>query len=194
MKTKSEILFEGFLTANNLPFEKIQEQTTRTPDYRISVGGSEIIFELKELAADKNFGVVKDPAYPHIKSKLAHIGRSCSAQDRKLKEANPVRGQTENSLGSLDLQQHRSGLSVVRHRAHGLHGCYVRCVHDPRKQRDQGRIGLVQRQGPDAPGNEKHVVQRRRPSIRPGWKDDGHALRERLRQGQNSLRPVAPLL
>jgi len=34
-------LFEGFLTANNLPFEKIQEQTTRTPDYRISVGGSE---------------------------------------------------------------------------------------------------------------------------------------------------------
>jgi len=74
MKTKSETLFEGFLTANNLPFEKIQEETTRTPDYRISVGGGEIIFELKELAADENFGVVKDPAYPHIKSNSRTLG------------------------------------------------------------------------------------------------------------------------
>ncbi len=153
MKTKSEILFEGFLTANNLPFEKIQEQTTRTPDYRISVGGSEIIFELKELAADKNFGVVKDPAYPHIKSNSRTLG-------------DHVRRRIESSKKQIQFGAKQKIPSV----------------------------GLVQRQGPDAPGNEKHVVQRRRPSMRPGWKDDGHALRERLRQGQNSLRPVAPLL
>jgi hypothetical protein len=74
MKTKSETLFEGFLTANNLPFEEIKEQTTPRPDYRVSVGGGEIIFELKELAADENFGVVEDPACPHIKSHSRTLG------------------------------------------------------------------------------------------------------------------------
>lgn len=54
MKTKSEGLFEGFLTTNNLPFEKIEVDTTPRPDYRVSVGGGEIIFELKELAEDEN--------------------------------------------------------------------------------------------------------------------------------------------
>jgi hypothetical protein len=49
MKTKSEKLFEGFLAANNLPFAKIEENTTARPDYRVSVGDSEIIFEVKEL-------------------------------------------------------------------------------------------------------------------------------------------------
>jgi hypothetical protein len=74
MRTKSESLFEGFLATNNLPFEKIEEDTTPRPDYRISVGGSEIIFELKELAEDGNFGEVKDPAYPHIKSSSRTLG------------------------------------------------------------------------------------------------------------------------
>src|SRR5664279_1189479 len=69
MKTKSEILFEGFLAANNLPFEKIEEKdNARRPDYRVSVGGGEVIFEVKELSEDENFGVVKDPAHPHVKS------------------------------------------------------------------------------------------------------------------------------
>jgi hypothetical protein len=75
MKTKSDGLFEGFLTTNNLPFEKIkEEENTKTPDYRVSVGGSEIIFEVKELTEDENFGVVKDPAYPHIKSSSRTLG------------------------------------------------------------------------------------------------------------------------
>jgi hypothetical protein len=51
MKTKSEGLFEGFLATNNLPFEKIKEDTTPRPDYCVFVGGSEIIFELKELSS-----------------------------------------------------------------------------------------------------------------------------------------------
>ena len=74
MKTKSESLFEEFLTVNNLPFEKIKEDTTPRPDYRVSVGGSEIIFELKELAENGNFGVVKYPTYPHIKSSSRTVG------------------------------------------------------------------------------------------------------------------------
>jgi hypothetical protein len=74
MKTKSESLFEEFLTINNLAFGKIEEDTSPRPDYLVSVGGIEIIFEVKELAEDENFGVVKDPAYPHIKSASRTLG------------------------------------------------------------------------------------------------------------------------
>ena len=74
MRTKSEALFEGFLAANNLRFEKIMEDTTPRPDYRVSVGGHEIIFELKELAEDRNFAVIKDPSYSHIKSSSRTVG------------------------------------------------------------------------------------------------------------------------
>src|SRR5258708_33090708 len=74
MKTKSEGLFEGFLATNNLPFEKIEEEDTPRPDYRVSVNGCVIIFEIKELAEGGNFGVVKDPAYPHIKSSSRTVG------------------------------------------------------------------------------------------------------------------------
>jgi hypothetical protein len=74
MKTESEGLFEAFLITNNLSFEKIKEDTAPRPDYRVSIGGSEIIFELKELAEDGNFGVVKDPAHPHIKSSSRTMG------------------------------------------------------------------------------------------------------------------------
>jgi hypothetical protein len=67
-------LFEEFLTINNLRFEKINEGDTPRPDYRVSVVVGEIIFELKELAEDENFGVVKDAAYPHIKSSSRTAG------------------------------------------------------------------------------------------------------------------------
>jgi len=74
MKTKSEGLFEGFLATNNLPFEKIEVDTTPRPDYRVTVGGGEIIFELKELVEDENFGVIEDPKFPHIRSSSRTVG------------------------------------------------------------------------------------------------------------------------
>ena len=74
MRTKSEALFEKFLDDNNLAFEEIKEDTTSRPDYLVSVGNAKIIFELKELAEDENFGVVKDPNHPHIKSSSRTIG------------------------------------------------------------------------------------------------------------------------
>lgn len=74
MKTKSEGLFEEFLATNNLSFERIAVDTTPRPDYRVSVGCGEIIFELKELAEDGNFGVIKDPNFPHIKSSSRTVG------------------------------------------------------------------------------------------------------------------------
>jgi hypothetical protein len=83
MKTKSESLFEEFLAVNNLPFEKIKEDTAPRPDYRVSVGGCVIIFEIKELAEDRNFGVVKDPAYPDIKSSSRIVGRHIRRRIKK---------------------------------------------------------------------------------------------------------------
>lgn len=74
MKTKSEGLFEEFLTTNKLLFEKIKEDTSRRPDYRVFVSGCKIIFEIKELTEDKNFGVVRDPDRPDIKSSSRTMG------------------------------------------------------------------------------------------------------------------------
>jgi len=75
MKTKSENIFEQFLATNDLPFEKIEEEENiRTPDYRVTIGSADIIFEIKELEKDENFEVIKDPAYPHIKSSSRTLG------------------------------------------------------------------------------------------------------------------------
>jgi hypothetical protein len=74
MKTESEELFERFLNDNCITFEKIKEDTTPRPDYLVKVGTAQIIFELKELAEDENFDVVKDLAYPHIKSHSRTLG------------------------------------------------------------------------------------------------------------------------
>lgn len=74
MKTKSEELFEKFLDANHVPFEKIKEDSTPRPDYLVSIGDLKLVFEIKELAEDEKFGVVKDPALPHIKSHSRTIG------------------------------------------------------------------------------------------------------------------------
>ncbi len=66
MKTKSEELIEKFLAQNNVPFEKIEEETSHRPDYLITVGNLQLMFEVKELVKDKDFGVVKDLSMPHI--------------------------------------------------------------------------------------------------------------------------------
>jgi len=87
MKTKSEVLFEAFLAANNLPFEKIEEKVSSPrPDYRVSIGHGEIIFEVKQLEEDGNFGVVKDPTSPDIKSSSRAVGRHIRRRIRKSKE------------------------------------------------------------------------------------------------------------
>lgn len=77
MKTKSEELFERFLATNKLQFEKIEavkKTAAHRPDYLVSIGNLQLIFEVKELSEDDNFGVVEDPAYPHIKSNSRTLG------------------------------------------------------------------------------------------------------------------------
>ena len=89
IQTKSECLFEGFLATNNLPFEKIEVDTTPRPDYRVSVGGTEIIFELKELAEDGNFGVVKDPTYPQFNGKDQMLQEGKDTSFGAVKQSDP---------------------------------------------------------------------------------------------------------
>jgi hypothetical protein len=163
MKTKSESLFEEFLAGNKLPFEKIKEDITPRPDYRVSAGGSEIVFELKELAEDKNFDVVKDPACPYIKSSSRTVG-------------DHVRRRIESSKNQIQFGA-RQGIPSVLLIYNNIDSVFqdfgteprdfiaaiVRRIYDPPEQRNQGRIGLVQRRGQDAPGEQEHLVQRRRP-------------------------------
>ena len=73
-KTTSEGAFEDFLTEKGLTFEKIQEAATPRPDYLVRAGDLELIFEVKELADDDNFGVVSDPSRPDIRSHSNTIG------------------------------------------------------------------------------------------------------------------------
>jgi hypothetical protein len=53
MKTRSEILFERFLAENGLAFSPIPVGAGRTPDYGVSIGGVEIVFEVKEIVAER---------------------------------------------------------------------------------------------------------------------------------------------
>ena len=61
VKTKSEDVFESFLAQNDLAFKKIEVDTSVAgqfrPDYLVQTGDSELIFEVKELTADENFGI-----------------------------------------------------------------------------------------------------------------------------------------
>ena len=77
MKTKSEHLFETFLIANKVRFEKIEEikeKGERRPDYLVTLGNLHLVFEIKELAEDDNFGVVGDPTKQNIKSHSRTVG------------------------------------------------------------------------------------------------------------------------
>ncbi len=72
IKTKGEITFEKFCTDNGLSFEKIEEETTPTPDYLITVEGIKIYVEIKQIDEDKKFapeGMLRTPG-SHIRKKI----------------------------------------------------------------------------------------------------------------------------
>lgn len=99
MKTKAEQLFEDFLTGNSLGFEKIKEASTPRPDYYVLLGELKLVFELKELAEDDNFGMMKDPQHPHIKSNSRTVGEHIRRRIERSKRQ--VRYGAEQSLPSV---------------------------------------------------------------------------------------------
>jgi hypothetical protein len=55
MSTKSEELFEAFLTANGIAFsriEEVKEAGAKRPDYLVELDGASMIFEVKQLGDD----------------------------------------------------------------------------------------------------------------------------------------------
>lgn len=50
-KTRSELAFERFLAEHEIPFRPIPTGAKKTPDYDVTVAGTEIIFELKEIVS-----------------------------------------------------------------------------------------------------------------------------------------------
>ena len=72
MKTTSEREFERFLTENELLFERVEETTTRRPDYLVQIGDAKLFFEVKEISEDEDF---TPPSYQrtlgdHIRAKI----------------------------------------------------------------------------------------------------------------------------
>jgi hypothetical protein len=74
MKTISEAAFERFLFENHLAFNKVQESATPRPDYLVHVRDVELVFEVKELTTDENFGDGDGPAPPIIRTRSRIIG------------------------------------------------------------------------------------------------------------------------
>jgi hypothetical protein len=76
MKTKSEEVFEDFLTRNNLEFEKINVEDSPRPDYLVKMSTLSLIFEVKELGADESFktkrftGMKRIPG-EHLRKKIS---------------------------------------------------------------------------------------------------------------------------
>jgi hypothetical protein len=56
MKTRSEILFERFLVENSIAFRSIPVGSGRTPDYGVTLGAVEVVFEVKENVTERAWG------------------------------------------------------------------------------------------------------------------------------------------
>jgi hypothetical protein len=55
-KTHSELLFERFLSEHAIPFRPIPVGPGKTPDYGVTIAGAQIVFEVKEIVADRAWG------------------------------------------------------------------------------------------------------------------------------------------
>lgn len=75
-KTKSEEVFEDFLSRHQLPSEPIPVADSPRPDYLVTCGTIKVVFEVKELSEDENFSnelmkVSSRIVGDHVRSKIA---------------------------------------------------------------------------------------------------------------------------
>jgi len=72
MKTESEKLFEHFCVTKSISCEKIEEESSKRPDYLISISGLKVVAEVKQLNPNK-----EDKAkYKEFKEKGFAVGDS----------------------------------------------------------------------------------------------------------------------
>jgi hypothetical protein len=72
LKTKAEILFEEFCDSNYILWEKIEEGTTPTPDYRVILNDYVVYVEVKQIDKDNNFSTASSSRTvgSHIREKI----------------------------------------------------------------------------------------------------------------------------
>ncbi len=85
-KTKSESVFETFLSQHQISFEPIPASESRRPGYLVTCGSAKIVFEVKELSVDENFSmepltVSSRIVGDHIRSKITRTRRSVRWDD-----------------------------------------------------------------------------------------------------------------
>lgn len=54
-KTRSELLFESFCVVNGLPWTRVEEGSTPTPDYLVHMRSGQVYFEIKQIDEDAEF-------------------------------------------------------------------------------------------------------------------------------------------
>jgi hypothetical protein len=77
-QTKSEMMFERFLSTNGIEFRPIATDEQRTPDYEVVISNNELIFEIKELGADPTFhqeAVHSRTVGKHVRKKIKHASK-----------------------------------------------------------------------------------------------------------------------
>jgi hypothetical protein len=84
-RTKSEAIFERFLSLHGIAFRRVTTGEQRTPDYEVAIGGIDLIFEVKELAYDPSFE--REPVHSgtvggHIRKRIKQASKQIqSASD-----------------------------------------------------------------------------------------------------------------
>jgi hypothetical protein len=92
-QTESERVFEQFCTAAGIPFSRILEEATPTPDYTIRLGGQDVVVEVKEidptpeeqeserLIAERGHGlVIGGTPGEHVRKKIAKSSAQIKAR------------------------------------------------------------------------------------------------------------------
>ncbi|HEY6340564.1 MAG TPA: hypothetical protein VIY49_03655 [Bryobacteraceae bacterium] len=80
-RTKSEGLFERFLTDNGLEFERIREDTSSRPDYLVRIAETNVIFEIKEISKDEIFDA---PGVVHSNTVGSYVRESINSSRKQI--------------------------------------------------------------------------------------------------------------
>jgi len=87
LKTISEQTFEKFCDANNIKWEKIKEEHTKTPDYKVWFGDEIVFFEIKQIDNDSGFdsknGIMSRIVGSRIREKIKSARKQLKAVANK---------------------------------------------------------------------------------------------------------------
>ena len=88
--TESETIFESILQGKGIPYDRIPETISRTPDYKINIGFTDSYWEIKELGKNpsekeiiKNIEMNQQEAYSVDSSRVVNSVKSASDQFKK---------------------------------------------------------------------------------------------------------------